>query len=734
MHRASPFAPAAGQRRSRLADAIVLLVLLPTWLMCFALCVREAARDTPYPIVRLRFSASDSQPFPTVINRGPDAPRGSTTLQPGDRLLRWGDVSLAYVGQVEFLHIVAKQGPTAHAARVTAQRHGREIETGVPTISHRMFLARLVAALVFVVACLTFRFRADPTPTIRSFECALWGGAFLLPCFFGVETWLIRASWVVSTIGFSVLVAFVCRAFQRLAHRGLPVAGWQRALPCAYALLGPLDVEREFGLILPQRVATISMIVGLFGGAVYLCIMVIRIYRTASPIERRKIKWLVWGVHVALSVPSLLALLVLIDLDFTVWFYVSIVSIAAFPMALLIAVLRFNLFDVDRLISHTAFYATLATALIMALVGALPQITAAICPLLDLPELVVQLVVASVLVIAGALAQRSIVPAIERRLHPERFAFEAHVQSVIGQVRKAGTADEVFELLSIGMGMHLRPVSLGIYLCTQDGFRTAHAVGRDAASMLRVDSPLLSTAARSGQMINVEGGSAKRFAALDDHDRVVLQALGLALVLPLHRNADCMGLILLGQKSSGDVYVASECALLLALSHAISQRLASIEWQAVMADARRGHEALRRYVPAVVANEIVRGRHLAPVEREVSLLFVDIRGYSRYSEGRSVADVFSTVNRYTHMVSAVVADHGGTIVEFNGDGMMALFGAPVPMIGKELRAVEAALFAKRNSVFASNLEKDNLISERRLLCHIPNTISRQVYHRGTEKS
>jgi class 3 adenylate cyclase len=38
-----------------------------------------------------------------------------------------------------------------------------------------------------------------------------------------------------------------------------------------------------------------------------------------------------------------------------------------------------------------------------------------------------------------------------------------------------------------------------------------------------------------------------------------------------------------------------------------------------------------------------------------------------------------------------VASHGGSVVEFNGDGMMALFGAPKPMIGKELSAVEAAL-------------------------------------------
>ena len=37
------------------------------------------------------------------------------------------------------------------------------------------------------------------------------------------------------------------------------------------------------------------------------------------------------------------------------------------------------------------------------------------------------------------------------------------------------------------------------------------------------------------------------------------------------------------------------------------------------------------------------------------------------------------MNDYTELVSAVVRRHGGTVVEFNGDGMMAVFGAPEPL-------------------------------------------------------
>ena len=72
------------------------------------------------------------------------------------------------------------------------------------------------------------------------------------------------------------------------------------------------------------------------------------------------------------------------------------------------------------------------------------------------------------------------------------------------------------------------------------------------------------------------------------------------------------------------------------------------------------------------------------------MLFVDIRGYSTLSEGRGAGAVFSLVNRYTEAVSAVIQRRGGTVVEFLGDGLMAVFGAPEPLPRHARAAVEAA--------------------------------------------
>jgi adenylate cyclase len=67
---------------------------------------------------------------------------------------------------------------------------------------------------------------------------------------------------------------------------------------------------------------------------------------------------------------------------------------------------------------------------------------------------------------------------------------------------------------------------------------------------------------------------------------------------------------------------------------------------------------------------------------------VDIRGYTGFSEAREAEEIFHTVNRYTEMVSQVVRARGGSVVEFHGDGLLAVFGAPDEMAMKERAAVQ----------------------------------------------
>jgi adenylate cyclase len=172
-------------------------------------------------------------------------------------------------------------------------------------------------------------------------------------------------------------------------------------------------------------------------------------------------------------------------------------------------------------------------------------------------------------------------------------------------------------------------------------------------------------------------------------DCAALDGLEAAVLLPIGWHAPLSAFVCLGQKHSGDVYTSTDLALLAAVADKVSGELRLFSEAEIRRQAQAMQEALRRYVPGSVAAQVVSGHALETGEREVSVLFVDIRGYTTYSEGQTAAEIFSLVNRYTETVSQVVQRHGGTIVEFNGDGMMAVFGAPEALAEKEQAAVEA---------------------------------------------
>jgi adenylate cyclase len=70
-------------------------------------------------------------------------------------------------------------------------------------------------------------------------------------------------------------------------------------------------------------------------------------------------------------------------------------------------------------------------------------------------------------------------------------------------------------------------------------------------------------------------------------------------------------------------------------------------------------------------------------------MFTDIRGFTTFSERRPACDVISVLNRYLSEMTDAILDHGGTLVSYSGDGIMAVFGAPVEQEDHADRALAA---------------------------------------------
>jgi adenylate cyclase len=109
---------------------------------------------------------------------------------------------------------------------------------------------------------------------------------------------------------------------------------------------------------------------------------------------------------------------------------------------------------------------------------------------------------------------------------------------------------------------------------------------------------------------------------------------------------------------------------------------------------QRVHDTFARFVPAAVVSEVLARTdddlRLGGERRQATILFSDLRGFTSYSEQLAPDAVIEVLNRYLGEMSDAIMDHGGTLVAYMGDGIMALFGAPLEQPDHADRAVAAA--------------------------------------------
>jgi class 3 adenylate cyclase len=173
-------------------------------------------------------------------------------------------------------------------------------------------------------------------------------------------------------------------------------------------------------------------------------------------------------------------------------------------------------------------------------------------------------------------------------------------------------------------------------------------------------------------------------------ERASLEALAAAVIIPLRSSNTLIALLCLGPKRSGDIYTSTDLALLGAVAAQVSAELSRFTEVELTRHKMEMYETIRSYVPRAITEELESGRSIEPHRRDVSVMFVDIRGYTGYAEERNPEEIFSILNRYTEIVSTIVGKHGGSLVEFSGDGIMAVFGAPQELPEKEQAALNAA--------------------------------------------
>ena len=117
-------------------------------------------------------------------------------------------------------------------------------------------------------------------------------------------------------------------------------------------------------------------------------------------------------------------------------------------------------------------------------------------------------------------------------------------------------------------------------------------------------------------------------------------------------------------------------------------------------------DKIQRYLPKGLTEKILAQRDKIEGERkQVTVMFCDMEGFTQLSERLGPEEVYSIMDKIYEILIHKVHDYEGTVKEMTGDGILALFGAPIALEDAPQRAIHSAMAVhKEMAIFSDKIE------------------------------
>jgi adenylate cyclase len=237
-------------------------------------------------------------------------------------------------------------------------------------------------------------------------------------------------------------------------------------------------------------------------------------------------------------------------------------------------------------------------------------------------------------------------------------------------------------------------VIVGPTAATLQDLHTTPTSGGGFMSGAEIQASALSTFLRGGPLRQTSG-------TVDILLALLLGALAPLLALAAHRHKL---LVRTAPIAAGALYaVAVQIAFnngwvvpLIAPLAAVAAGYAAalaIDYMSASFERERVYDLFSRFVPDSVVKDVVAradGARLGGEQQDCTLMFTDLRGFTAFSAQHEPSVVIAVVNEYLGEMSDAILDTGGTLIAYMGDGIFAVFGAPIATDDHADRALAAA--------------------------------------------
>jgi adenylate cyclase len=272
------------------------------------------------------------------------------------------------------------------------------------------------------------------------------------------------------------------------------------------------------------------------------------------------------------------------------------------------------------------------------------------------------------------------------------FDLEAIFAKATDVIFRSTPADRVVALLAEGTGKEnpedvvLNPIAMRARDESLNNHARKLSIGRTITRKVMRDRVAL---------LSQDAASDEEFAGVDS---IVSQGVRSTICAPLVGESRVHGAIYADRLDPFAAFKPDDLELISAVA----------AQTAIAVENARAHERLAReevaranysrFLPEYVVKQMLENPDsfkLGGVSQTITILFADIRGFTRISEHAAPEKIVNLLNRYFSAMTDIIFAHGGTLDKYLGDGLMALFGAPTTTPEDASNALNAAVAMQR---------------------------------------
>ena len=433
------------------------------------------------------------------------------------------------------------------------------------------------------------------------------------------------------------------------------------------------------------------------------------LYKASTVQARQRARMILLGVAMAFGPPMMIMVLAfLVKFNFPWNFFPFF--IVFFPASIAYSIVKHNLFDADAIIKRTVGYVVVTAIVVGAYVGVSVSLNLVLGQYqLAQSQAFPLLFTLGVILIFNPLRDR-VQSLVDRIFFRKEYDYGVIVEKVSGAMTSLLDLPQILKHLTQTFIDDMFINTSSVMLLTPEGseFQVYLADGEKKQDVekkaFKREDPLL-------EIIEEEKRELTKYDVLEDPKfREVSKScaahfdtLHANLMVPLVYQEKVIGSLNLGEKKSGKPFHREDIELLRTLAHqgAVAIENARMVEEIIEKERLKTKilDAFGKYVTHEVRDQILEGHiPLDGETKEVTVLFADLRDFATLAESTTPKEVVRIINGYFREMADAIGQNHGLVLQFIGDEIEAVFGAPLPLEDHPTHAVRAALAMRERLV------------------------------------